>query len=216
MQYQYILFDLDGTLTDPKEGITKSFQFALQSFGIVEHTENLLKVIGPPLIDSFKDFYGFTNKQAQEAVKKYRQRFESIGLYENALYPGVKEMLSDLKKHGKKIALATSKPQKFAIEILKHFEIVSYFDVTVGSELDGKRSEKSEVIGEVLRQFSWPPKESVLMIGDRKYDILGGRKCGVDTVGVTFGYAEPGEFESVRPKYIINSMKALHLFLLNT
>ena len=108
MRYKYVLFDLDGTLTDPKEGITKSFQYALQFFDIQEELSNLLKVIGPPLLDSFMDFYGFTREKAEAAVEKYRERFREKGIYENALYPGVQEMLLDLKSHGAKIALATS------------------------------------------------------------------------------------------------------------
>lgn len=214
MRYKYVLFDLDGTLTDPKEGITKSFQYALQFFDIQEELLNLLKVIGPPLLDSFMDFYGFTREKAEAAVEKYRERFREKGIYENALYPGVQEMLLDLKSHGAKIALATSKPQLFALQILEHFAIEKYFDVKVGSELDGTRNYKDEVIEEVLCQFGFPNRREVLMVGDRKHDILGAKKCGIDSAGVSFGYAEPGELEAAGADYILHSVKDLQMFLI--
>ncbi|MBR5153044.1 MAG: HAD-IA family hydrolase [Clostridia bacterium] len=193
--YQYLLFDLDGTLTDPKEGICKSFCYALEGFGIQEKEENLLKVIGPPLIDSFQEFYGMSKDDGQKAVERYRERFSVKGWRENRVYEGIPELLEELHRQGKTLCLATCKPEVFAKKILDLFSLTKYFSVMVGAELDGTRNYKNEVIEEVLRQLGNPPKESVLMIGDRKQDIEGARACGIPCMGVRFGCAEEGELE---------------------
>jgi phosphoglycolate phosphatase len=212
--YQLLLFDLDGTLTDPKEGISKSFQYALAHFGIEEDINNLNRVIGPPLIDSFMEYYGFDRETGQQAVEKYRERFSTLGIYENALYSNVKEMLSALKKAGKTIALATSKPHVFAERILKHFDIYDYFDVIVGAELDGKLNYKNEIIAEVFRRLHFEQKERAIMIGDRRQDIDGAKQNGIASLGVKFGYAEPGELEDAGADYLVNSVLELQNFLL--
>ena len=212
--YRILMFDLDGTLTDPKEGITKSFQYALECCGIKEDLENLNRVIGPPLIDSFMEFYSFDREKGMYAVEKYRERFSKTGIHENALYPGIKELLRDLKKIGKTVALATSKPIIFAEQILEEFKIGEYFDVKVGSELDGRLSYKNEVIGEVLRRLGNPPKDSALMIGDRKQDIEGAKALGVHSLGVRFGYAEKGELERAGADYILDSVEDVRSFLI--
>ena len=155
MRFRYLLFDLDGTLTDPKEGITASVQYALRSFGIEEpDLDRLTPFIGPPLKDSFMEMYGFNEKQAEEAIEKYREWFRPTGIFQNAIYPGIREMLEKLKMQGKVLAVASSKPQVFVEQILHHFEIYDYFTVIVGSELDGKRGTKEEVVEEALRQLS--------------------------------------------------------------
>ncbi len=212
--YQNLLFDLDGTLTDPKEGITKSFQYALSFFGIEERLENLNRVIGPPLMDSFQEFYGFSKEQSACAVEKYRERFAVTGIHENAVYPGVLEMLDALQKQGKTLCLATAKPIVFARQILDTFDMAKYFSVVVGSELDGTRNYKKDIIAEVLSQLQNPPLASVLMIGDRRQDIEGAKQCAVDALGVRFGYAEPGELEEAGPKYYAASVEELKTFLL--
>lgn len=213
--YQTILFDLDGTLTDPKEGITKCFQHALSCLGIEEtDMSRLMRVIGPPLIDSFKDFYGMDEERAKLAVEKYRERFAEIGIFENAVYPGVKEMLSELKQAGKTIALATSKPQVFAIRILENYELAPYFDVAVGAELSGERNYKHEVIQTVFDKLQITDKSQVVMVGDRRQDIEGAKKCGIDSIGVKFGYAEDGELEQAGATYLIDSVQELRNFLL--
>lgn len=211
--YQNLLFDLDGTMTDPKEGITKSFQYALQAFGVEEELNRLNRVIGPPLIDSFRDFYGFSEEQAKAAVEKYRERFSKVGIFENARYPGVIEMLRALKDKGRTVCLATSKPIVFARQILEAYDMAPYFDITVGSELDGRRNYKNEVIDEVLRQLKHPPLDTVLMIGDRKQDILGAKQCGIAALGVRFGYAEPGELETAGADYLVDTVAQLREFL---
>lgn len=216
MSIEYFLFDLDGTLTDPREGITKCVQYALDFFGMhVENTDELLLFIGPPLIDSFKMFYGFPHEKAAEAVKKYRERFASVGIFENYPYEGMSDLLGELKGRGKLLAVATSKPEVFAKQILDRFGMSQYFDVVAGSELSGERSEKHEVIEEALRRLGAADRESCIMIGDRKYDIIGAKKCGLKTVGVRYGYAEGNELEDSGADYIADTVESLRELLIN-
>lgn len=152
--YRYILFDLDGTLTDPKLGITSCVQYALYKFGIEEPDPDKLEpFIGPPLLDSFQEFYGFDEEKGMQAIAYYRERFATVGILENEIYPGVSQMLARLQKAGARLAVASSKPTVFVTRILEHFGIISYFDVIVGSELDGTRARKEEVVEEALRQL---------------------------------------------------------------
>lgn len=213
--FQYLLFDLDGTLTDPYEGITRSFQYALQSFGVEEEQENLKRVIGPPLIDAFMEFYGFPREKGELAVAKYRERFSTVGLFENQVYPGIPEMLSALKDAGKTICLATAKPEVFAKRILEKFDLAKYFDIVVGAELDGTRNYKKEVIAEVLSQLDNPPLDKVLMIGDRRQDIDGARACGISVLGVRFGYAEPMELEDAGCEIYAETVTEMREYLLS-
>lgn len=214
MKYKYLLFDLDGTLTDPKEGITSSVQYALRSFGIDEPDPDKLEpFIGPPLRESFMNFYGFDKEKAEEAVEKYREWFAPKGILQNKLYPGIKEMLAQLKKQGRILAVASSKPRVFVEKILKHFAIEQYFDVVVGSELDGTRDSKEEVIEEALRRLPAADKTGTVMVGDRKFDIYGGKAHGLVTVGVTFGYAGEGELEEAGADYIAASVEELRRLL---
>ena len=189
---QYLLFDLDGTLTDPKVGICTCVQYALASFGIEEpDLDKLEPFIGPPLKNSFMNYYHLTEEQAEEAVEKYRERFKDTGIFENKLYDGIEQMLIALNSKGIHLAVASSKPQVFVERILEHFHIARYFRVVVGSELDGTRVNKEEVIEEALRQlFGDKPvdKSQVYMIGDRRYDAEGAKKVGVESVCVTYGY----------------------------
>ena len=213
--FELILFDLDGTLTDPKEGITNCVKYALKSFGITENDENkLLKFIGPPLYDSFRTLYGFSENDANIAVKKYRERFSSIGIFENRIFPDTKNALSSLKNAGKKLALATSKPYVFAEEVLKNFKIFDLFDYKVGADLDGKRCYKDEVIREVLRLAEPCDLSEVIMIGDRKNDILGAKKCRIKSIGLKCGYAEPYELENAGADYIFGNLKEAADFVL--
>lgn len=207
--YKYILFDLDGTLTDPKEGITKSFQYALKHFGIDEDLVNLEKFIGPPLHDSFRDDYNFDDEKVEEAVTKFREYFAETGIFENKIFPNVKEILEYLHESGKVLLLATSKPTVFAERILKHFEIDQYFKHVGGSNLDGSRSEKNEVINHVLETCNISSMDDVIMIGDRKYDVLGAQKIGVDSIGVLYGYGSLEELKEANPNYIIENIEEL-------
>jgi len=205
------LFDLDGTLTDPKEGITKSVQHALNYFSIkVSVLDELTKFIGPPLRDSFREFYGFSENDAELAVSKYREYFSETGIFENTLYKGTLELLDKLKSHDITMAIATSKPTVFAEQIAEHFKFKKYFDIIAGSELDGNRSRKSEVIGYVLNSIDAKRNKPTVMIGDRKHDIIGTHEMGIDSIGVTWGYGSRNELEEAKATYIVDSLEELY------
>lgn len=211
--YHYVLFDLDGTLTDPKEGICKSVQYALHAQNIEEpDLDKLEPFIGPPLQKSFREFYGMDEEHAKAAVAKYRERFEKIGLYENKIYPGMKEFLISLRKKGVHLAIASSKPQEFVEKILKHFEIRQYFRVVTGSEKDGRRSEKHEVIEETLSRLFHErkiPADDILMVGDRKFDVEGARAFGLKCAGVSYGYGAEKELKEAGASYITDNLEEL-------
>lgn len=214
--FDYILFDLDGTLTDPKLGITRSVQYALRALGIEELSlDKLEPFIGPPLADSFREFYGLEEEQVVTAVAKYRERFTDQGIYENEIYPGTARMLASLRAGGKKLAIASSKPTPFVERILDHFEIRAYFDYIIGSNMDGTRGKKEEVVEEALRQMlpaGMTPAEKkagVAMVGDRRFDIEGAREHGITSVGVSFGYAPEGELEQAGADHIVDTVEAL-------
>ena len=212
----YLLFDLDGTLTNPQEGITKCVQHALKAFQIDEpDLEKLIPFIGPPLIQSFMDFYDFTEDQARQAVAVYRERFGTVGLFENFPYPGIQEMLKQLQAQGKTLAVASSKPAVYVRRILEKFELAPYFQVIEGSNLDGTRVDKKEVIAEVLAQLGNPSSDQLLMIGDRKFDVIGAREMGFGCVGVRFGFAAPGELEESGALYIAETVDDLTQYLLS-
>lgn len=215
----YFLFDLDGTLTDPKQGICKCVQFALKGMGIVEEDlDKLEPFIGPPLTDSFMNFYGMTEEQAKTAVEIYRKRFSTIGLFENEIYEGIAVLLKELKEAGHCLAVASSKPTVFVKQILKHFEIYDYFDAIVGSELDGTRVKKEEVVEEALRQVYGdrePDKAHTYMIGDRKFDVEGAKAFELKSVGVTYGYGGDEELREAGADYVVASVEELKELLLN-
>ena len=218
--FEYILFDLDGTLTDPKLGITSSVQYALRALGIEEPSlDRLEPFIGPPLADSFREFYGLEGERLATAIDKYRERFATQGIFENEIYPGIPQMLADLKAKDKLLAIASSKPTLFVEQILEHFEIGKYFDHVVGSNMDGTRGTKEEVVEETLRQMltvEMTPaqkRDAVAMVGDRKFDIEGARAHGITSVGVLFGHAPEGELEEARADYIVNSVRSLQVLL---
>ena len=214
----YLLFDLDGTLTDPKAGICTCVQYALASFGIDEpDLDKLEPFIGPPLKDSFMKYYNMDETQAEAAIEKYRERFRDTGIFENRLYDGIPQMLEALNSKGMYMAVASSKPEEFVKRILEHFKIAKYFKVIVGSEMDGTRVQKDEVINEALRRLfgNWPIERSkVYMIGDRSYDAEGARKAGVECVGVTYGYGSMEELREAKCDYIVRSVEELRSFLL--
>lgn len=216
--YSYILFDLDGTLTDPQEGITKCIQYALEAFHMVPASlEELKKHIGPPLYHTFHDYYQMSEEDTKKAIEKYRERFGEVGLFENKVFSGIMPMLSHLKEHGKKLAVATSKPEVFTMRILEKFQLLPYFDVICGSTLDGSRDEKADVIKEALKRLGLTQKDfaHVIMVGDRKHDIIGAKKCGVHCIGVKFGFAESGELEEAGADYIVDTVKELENLILS-
>lgn len=213
---KYILFDLDGTLTDPKEGITKCFQYALAHCGIDEpDLDKLEVVIGPPLRDSFVEFYGFTKEKAHEAEAKYRERFQTIGMYENFIYEGIALMLQKLRDEGKMLAIASSKPTIFVEKILEHFEIKEYFHHIIGSNLDGTRSDKAEVVDVSISGFGQVDKSDIIMVGDRKFDVIGAHERGIEVIGVTYGYGGEEELEGAGADYIVKTVLELEKLLLN-
>ncbi len=213
--YKYILFDLDGTISDPKIGITKSVAFALNHFQIeTEKLSSLCKFIGPPLKDSFIEHYGFSNKDADLAVAKYREYYAVRGIYENTIYTGIEELLQKLNTRHKVLIVATSKPIVYATKILEHFQLLQYFDFVSGSELNGERTKKSEVIEYALKQNNIDDLSSVVMIGDREHDINGAVKVGIDSIGILYGYGNKDEFERAGASFIVGSVKDLEYFLI--
>lgn len=208
--YDIILFDLDGTLTDPKPGITKSVQYALGKMGIVEDDlEKLTIFIGPPLTASFEEFYHMSQEEAKEALQYYRERFSTVGLYENAVYDGMRELLEKLQTQGKTMFVATSKPTIFSEQIVKHFGLSDYFKAVVGSELNGTRVEKNEVIEFVLSLIDEPDLKKIIMVGDRKFDVIGAQENGIDVVGVSYGYGGYDELAAAKANYIVNNVAEL-------
>lgn len=212
---KYILFDLDGTLTNPYEGITKSVQYALSSFGIDEKQENLKRFIGPPLTYAFKDYYGFDDESTAQAIKKYRERFSQKGIYENDLYEGIPELLDKLKKSGKEIILATSKPIEFSERIIEHFNLTKYFSFMAGSTLKGERDTKAQVIEYALSRMGITDLSQVVMIGDREHDIIGAKANNIESIGILYGFGDREEFEKVGAEYICDTIKDLEKLLLD-
>ena len=204
MKYKVILFDLDGTLTDPQEGICKSINHALSYYGIEKPLNELTKYIGPPLLNSFAEMVG--DEHAADAVVRYRERFSVVGLYENKIYPNVKETLHLLKDNGYILCTASSKPQVFVQKILEHFDIAKYFTVMGGASMDGTVSAKQDVIDLVLRQAG-ADKETTVMVGDTKFDLIGAEKMGVDAIGVTYGFGTRDELCSYPNIAVIDDIR---------
>lgn len=214
MDKKYYLFDLDGTLTDPKEGITKSVSYALKSYGIdVQDLDTLNKFIGPPLLEAFIEYYGFSEAAARGAIEKYRERYSRTGIFENKLYDGIEDTLKKLVDAGKTLLVATSKPTFFATKILDHFGIAKYFKFVAGSELDGTRTKKSEVIKYALESMGITDLAACVMIGDRMHDIIGAKETGLESVGVLYGYGSREELEAAGADKIAESIESLCILL---
>lgn len=210
MHYQTILFDLDGTLTDPRLGITRSIQFALARLGIDEPDITKLEhFIGPPLLQAFMQFYDMDEARAWEAVGHYRERFKVTGLYENMVFEGVPELLETLAGQGRTLYIATSKPWVFAREIARHFDFARHFKLIYGSELDGTRTNKVELIAHLLAEENLDPAHT-LMIGDRKHDLIGGLRNGLDVAAVGYGFGSHDELTSEKPTYHFATLAELH------
>lgn len=215
MQYDLLLFDLDGTLVDTAEGVLKSVIHALDAFGIeVDDMQTLMPFMGPPLSCSFRTFYGFSEEEAQRAVNIYRQRYSDKGQFECHVFPSVPEMLAKLRERGHRLCVATSKPEPYALAILERLGIAGLFDEIVGSDFAETLKTKSDVIEEVFRRTGITDRSRVLMIGDRKYDILGAKESGIDCLGVYMGYAEPGELENAGATYLANGADGMEKILL--
>ncbi len=210
-----VFFDLDGTITDSGDGIKNSAAYALNKFGIpVPSRDELNKFIGPPLVGSFRNLFGMSDEDADLAVIYYREYYAVKGIFENALYDGVTDMLEALKKAGKTIVLATSKPEIYANQILKYFNIYDYFTHICGAEMDHKRTDKHEVIEYALETAGVTDRSRVIMVGDRHHDIDGAKKSRLDSIGVTFGYGSEAELKDAGADHIVNNAKELTELLL--
>ena len=208
--YQKILFDLDGTLTDSSLGIINSVCFALEKMNLpIPVREDLLPFIGPPLKESFSKFFHLSEEDSQQAVTFYRQYFSEIGLFENQLYPDVIPVLSDLRASGKKLILATSKPEIFAVQILEHFQIKDFFQVIAGATLDGQRSTKADVIQHAIEMAQVTDTSHCLMVGDREHDIEGAKVHLMDAVGVLYGFGSKKELVEAGATYILDKLADL-------
>ena len=212
--YKTVLFDLDGTLTDPGLGITNSVMYALDKFHIkVEDRATLYKFIGPPLKDSYKKYYHLSDDETDRAVSYYREYFSDKGMFENKLYDGIVDVLKQIKDSGRKVVLATSKPEKFAIEILKHFGIYEFFDFTACATMDEIRSSKVDVIAYALEAGKITDLQSAVMIGDREYDIFGAKEFGLSSIGVLYGYGSREELQNAGATYLAESVEDILKFL---
>lgn len=211
-----VLFDLDGTLSDSAPGITRCVQYALEKeFGIIRKPEELIEFVGPPLKEQFMLYTGCNDEMGERAVARYRERYRPVGIFENSLYPGIPELLLQLKNEGFRIALSSSKPEEFCHQILETFEIAQYFDVVCGSDMEGRHTDKAEVVEEVLHRLGMEnQREEVVLVGDRKYDIIGARQRGVGTIGVSYGYGSREELELEWPDCIVDTVTELRNVLI--
>ena len=204
--FKYILFDLDGTLTDPEIGITNGVMYALNKFGIeVADRKELHCFIGPPLVDAFMKYYGFSLEDAKKATAFYREFFRETGIYQNSVFEGIDKLLKTLKNAGKTLILATSKPQEFAEIVLKYFNLSRYFDCVVGATFDGTLNYKSDIIKVALEQCEITDIQNAVMIGDRHHDIEGAKENKLKSIGVLYGFGDREELENSGADYIVNS-----------
>lgn len=213
--YKNILFDLDGTLTDPGLGITNSVAYSLSKLEIdVPDRESLYKFIGPPLINSYMEFYGFNEEKADLGVKYYREYFSAKGIYENKVYPGIESLLRSLKSVEKSLILATSKPEVFAVRIMEHFNLIQYFDFVCGSTLDKSRNTKADVIAYALKSADISLRDECIMVGDREHDIIGAKRNKIKSIGVLYGYGTKDELINSGADHIADTVPDLQKLLL--
>ena len=209
-KYDVFLFDLDGTLTDTGPGIRNSVAYALKQQGIsVSDMSELNRFVGPPLIDSFKNFYGMNDEQADKAVADYRSVYAEKGIYENNIYDGMRDLLKTLFEKGKTLAVATSKPERFAKLIVDDLQISQHFTIVAGADMEGTRNKKSLVIEYALDALNVTDRNRVLMIGDTKFDVIGARECGIDCLGVLFGYGSRQELEEAGAAYFCEDVASI-------
>lgn len=214
--FRYIFFDLDGTLTDPKKGITTAVQYAAKHYCgvIIEDPDTLTDFIGPPLDESFMKYFGLTKEEAQEAVESYREYYRPIGVFENTVYGGIPELLRDLKAAGATVIMATSKPEIFANQIAEHYGFKEYFDCITGSTLDGSLVKKGDVLRLALERVGDPDPALCVMVGDRLHDMDGGKENGMSTVGVLYGYGSREELEEHGADVTVESVEELKKYLI--
>lgn len=209
-KYEVIIFDLDGTLSNSQEGITKSVQYALEKIGIKEdNLENLKHFIGPPLKDEFMRYYHLDEETAMQAVAFYRERYTPIGIYETSAYLGMEEMLKRLKDAGKYIAMATSKPQPMAEEVTRFLKIEQYFDKIMGAEIVGSRQSKQSVLEALFEEIEIKDKQKYIMIGDTNFDIIGANAVGIDSIGVSYGFGDKEEMKKLGAITVVDTTTEL-------
>lgn len=206
---KFILFDLDGTLTDSKEGIVNCVSYALKHFNIEHSLDELEIFVGPPLKEQFMSFANLSEKDAEEAVRVYRERFAPIGIFENKVYDGVIDMLSRLKDDGKTLAIATSKPYIFAQRIADKYGITPFITLIEGSELDGRNTDKADVIKNAMKALG-ATSENTVMVGDRMHDCIGAKKNNIEFIGVSYGYAGENELEESGASVIADTPQRLY------
>ena len=213
--YDTILFDLDGTLTDPGEGITNSVAYALERYGI-HNTDRreLYCFIGPPLLESFQKFYGLTYEQADQGVNYYREYYGTKGIFENKVIDGIPQLLEHLKAAGKRLIVATSKPEGYSNQILEHYGLAQYFDFVAGALMDNSRTDKAKVIAYAMEQCGITASDNVIMVGDREHDVIGAKKNGLGCVGVLFGYGSAEELTAAGAVKLAKDAKELEEILL--
>lgn len=205
-----VLFDLDGTLSNSKEGITKCVQYALKHFGIEEPDRDKLEIfIGPPLVDSFMNFYGMSLEDAKIATAKYRERYTPIGIHEASMYPGTRECIEELKKQGYIIGMASSKPEEYCRIILEDFGILDLFDDVVGATMDGRIDSKEEVLMEVFRRWSHYGKDEMCLVGDSIYDVEGANLVGIPCIAVSYGFGDVKEMTEAGAVAVIDNLVEL-------
>lgn len=212
--YKYVFFDLDGTITEPEEGIINGVLYALSKFGItVEDRTTLYPYIGPPLRDSFREFHGLSEKDTEQAVLYYREYYSTKGIYQNGIMPGMEAAFQTLQEHGCHLYVATSKPELYAKQILEYLQLGGYFDIIAGSTFDKSRDTKAAVIEYLLTNIAAdqtkPPVDNIIMVGDRKFDVLGAREFGIETIGVLFGYGDKEEFGVCNCKYLAKNAEEM-------
>lgn len=212
----YILIDLDGTITNPKEGITKSVQYALRAMDIdIDDLDSLTKHIGPPLRDGFMEFYGFDYDKAEEAIIKYREYYVEKGIHQNEVFEGMERLLTRLKQAGKYLIVATSKPEELAIKVLESFHLEHYFDDICGASFDDTRANKDEVIKYALEKNDISDLSRVVMVGDRKYDILGAKATGISSIGVLYGFGTEEELREAGADRIATTVEDVYDVIMN-
>lgn len=215
MKYKYVLFDLDGTILDSHEGLCKSFQAALRSYGVEESIENIKDALGPLLSHTIIEKYGFSKEDGANAMKIHGKRLKEKGIYECKVYEDIPKMLKTLKANGIKLAIATNKPEEAAVLQLKYFGLIDYFDLVCGNNWEETRGLKDDFIRMAMKGLNVKDKSQVCIVGDRYNDIEGGNKVGIDCIAVTYGYGSLEEIESYHPKYIVSSVMGICDIILN-
>ncbi len=213
MRWEHIFFDLDGTLTDPALGITNAIIYGRKKLGLpTGPNEEYYKFIGPPMPESYEEFFGMSPREARDMLDAYREHYATVGLFENEPYPGIPELLKKLKEAGCRLYVATTKPTVFSKQIAEKFGFAEYFEIISGCELDGTRGQKWEVI-DYARRSCGADMTKAVMVGDRLHDVEGARICGIDTVGVAYGYGGRAELEEAGAIHVVDTVAELEAYL---